>query len=184
MILRLRLGVGHAGQRGEVAVGRFHVDEVHLELATERVLDLVGLAGAHQAGVDEDTRELVADRLVHQGRRHGGIHATAQRAQHPVASHLGLHGRHLLLDDGDMRPPREAAAHVDEEVVEDLAAPVGVHDLGVELQAEEATLGVVHGCHRSAGARGARGEALGHGGDGVAVAHPHARCRRPVRAQG
>ena len=41
-------------------------------------------------------------------------------------------------------------------------------------------------CMAATGAPGARGrgaEAVGHGGDGVAVAHPDARCRRPVRAQ-
>ena len=44
-----------------------------------------------------------------------------------------------------------APAHVDQEVVEHLAAAVGVHDLGVELQPEEPALGVVHGGDRRPG---------------------------------
>ena len=42
--LALALGIGHAGQCGEVAVGSLHVDQVDVELAAEGVLDLVGLA--------------------------------------------------------------------------------------------------------------------------------------------
>ena len=58
-------------------------------------------------------------------------------------------------------------------MVEDLAAPVGVHHLGMELQTEEPALGVVHGRHRRTLADCGGHEALGHFGDRVAVAHPH-----------
>jgi hypothetical protein len=116
-----------------------------------RKVDLVGLAGPHQAGVDEDARELVPHRLVHQRGGHGRVHSAAQRAQHSVRAHLGADGLDLLLDDGHMRPPRRAPAHVHQEVVEHLAAPVGVHHLGMELQTEEPPRRVVHGRHRRAG---------------------------------
>ena len=53
-----------------------------MELAPEGLLDLLGLAGPHEPGVDEDAGELVADRLVHQGGGHRRVDAaaTARRA--------------------------------------------------------------------------------------------------------
>ena len=181
--LALALGIGHPLERREVAVGGLHVDQVHVELALEGVLDLVGLAGAHQPGVDEDTGELLADGLVDQRRRHGRVHTAAQRAQDPRRAHLSLHRGHLLLDDRDMGPARETPAGVEEEALEHLAAPLGVDHLGMELHPEDAALGVVEGGDRGVGT-GRRGhETRRHLGDGVAVAHPHLGLRRPVDAQ-
>ena len=157
--------------------------QVDLELPAERVLDLIRLARPHEPGVDEDTGELVADGLVDQRRRHGRVDPAAQRAQHPLAADLRLHRGHLLLDDRHVGPRRQAAARVEEEALEDLAAPLGVHDLGMELQPEDAALGVVHGGHRRIRAGGGGHEPRRHFGDGVAVAHPDlgrwwaSRCR-------
>ena len=54
---------------------RLHVDERHLEVAAERLDHLLGLALPEQAVVDEDARQLVADRLVDEQRRDGGVDA-------------------------------------------------------------------------------------------------------------
>ncbi len=52
-------------------------------------LDLLALAGAHEAGVDEDGRELVADRLVDERGRHGRVDAAREGAEHPAVADLG-----------------------------------------------------------------------------------------------
>ena len=83
MRLALLLGVEDAGQSVEEPVGRPHVQQLDAEVATERLDDLLALASTHEAGVDEDARELVADRLVDEGGGDGGVDATGQAADRP-----------------------------------------------------------------------------------------------------
>ena len=89
MILRFRSGIDDVVERVEEPVGRLHVDEVDVELAAERLLDLVGLAQPQQPGVDEHAGELVADRLVHQRGRDRGVDAARQPADDPLVADLG-----------------------------------------------------------------------------------------------
>ena len=63
---------------------------------------------------------------------------------------------------------------------EQVAAVLGVDDLGVELHAEDPPVGIVEGGHRGVRAAGSGHEALGGPGDGVAVAHPHLGRLGPV----
>ena len=86
--LALVLRVLDPVQRAEEPVGRLHVDEVDLELAAERLLDLLGLAQAEEPGVDEDARELVADRLVHERGGHGGVDPAGEPADHTRVADL------------------------------------------------------------------------------------------------
>ena len=62
MIFRFR----DPGKRVEETIFDLQVDEVHVECSFERLFNLLGLALAEKPVVDEDTDELVADRLVHQ----------------------------------------------------------------------------------------------------------------------
>ena len=96
MILRLRSGIDHVVERAEEPVARLHVHEIDRELAAERLLDLLGLVAAQQAGVDEHARELVADRLVHERGRDRGVDAARQPADHALGPDLGA----------DLRRPR------------------------------------------------------------------------------
>ena len=58
-------------------------------MAAEQPHHLFALAGAHQAVVDEDAGELVADRLVDQHRRDRRIDAAGEAANHPPLADLG-----------------------------------------------------------------------------------------------
>ena len=80
--------------------------EVDGELLQERRLDLLALARPHQAGVDEDARELVADRLVDERRRDGRVDAPRERAEHAAVADLGADRLDLRLDDRGVRPGR------------------------------------------------------------------------------
>ena len=71
------------GEPREEPVRGLHVHERHLEVPAERLLDLLGLALAVQAVVDEHARELVADRPVHEERRHRGVDAAARARTAP-----------------------------------------------------------------------------------------------------
>ena len=110
------------------------VDERHVEAVAERLDDLRGLVAAQQAVVDEDARELVADRLVHEQRRDRAVDAARERRRAPArgrprarirstCSSITAAGVHVGDDAGDAV----------EEVLQHLLAVRRVHDLGVEL---------------------------------------------------
>ena len=84
------------------------VHERHVEVAAERLGDLLGLVRAHEAVVDEDARELVADRLVDEQRRDRGVDAAGEPADHPLRADLRADPLDLLLDHGRRRPRRAA----------------------------------------------------------------------------
>ena len=67
--LALRLRVADAGEPVEEQILRLHMHQRNVVVLAEQRHDLVGLARAHQAGVDEDAGQLFADRLVDQDGR-------------------------------------------------------------------------------------------------------------------
>ena len=84
--LPLLLRVGDAREAREEALLRLDVHERDVEVAAERLDHLLRLALAQEAVVDEDARELVADRLVDEQRRDGRVDAAGERAEHALAS--------------------------------------------------------------------------------------------------
>ena len=73
-----------------------------------------------QPVVDEDARELVADRLVHEQRRDRGVDAARERAEDALAADLRADPLDLLLDHGGGRPGRRRAGDAVEEVLQQL----------------------------------------------------------------
>ena len=171
--LALRLRVGHAVERGEERLGRIHMDQRDVVVVAEHRHDLVRLVQPHQAVVDEDAGELVADRLVDQHRRDRGIDAAGEAADHPpladlladLADHLGAVGRHrpvgLQPDDLVDEIRRAASRH-----------PACARPRGGTWSRSSG------GLSSAAMAKGAFSEvpmtskARGQRGDAVAVAHP------------
>jgi hypothetical protein len=68
--LALPLRVGDAGERGQEPILGVDHDEVHVERAAEDRGHVVALSRAEEAVVDEDARQALADRAVHQRRHH------------------------------------------------------------------------------------------------------------------
>ena len=147
-ILRFSSGIGDAGEAREEALLRLHVDERDVEVAGERLDDLLGLVLAQEAVVDEDARELVADRLVHEERSDRGVDAARERAEHALRADRRADPRDLLLDDRGGRPRRRRAGDLVEEVLEDVLPVRRVHDLGVELDAVQPRAPVLEGGDR------------------------------------
>ncbi len=166
--LALLLRLLDAVEQLEEALLRLHVDERDVEMLAERLDDLPGLVLAQQAVVDEDARELLADRLVDEQRRDGRVDAARQRAQHALAPDLRADPLDLLLDHGGRRPGGRCVGDVVEEVLEHVHAVRRVDDLRMELDAVEAALGRLEGGDR-------RGR-----GDSRRRARPRGR-RRPCR---
>ena len=114
------------------------------------------LALAQQAVVDEDARQLVADRLVHEQRSDGGVDAAGERAEHALAADLGADALDLLLDHGRRRPDGRGAGDLVEEVLQHVLSVRRVHDLGMELDAVQLPRAILERGH---------GRVLGRGDD-------------------
>src|SRR5262249_61639665 len=105
------------------------------EVPADRPHPLLRFVLAQQPMVDEDARELVADRLVHEQRRDRRVDPTRECAEDALAPDLRSDPLDLLLDHGCGRPRGRRAGDVVEEVLEQLAAVRRMDDLGMALHA-------------------------------------------------
>jgi hypothetical protein len=153
------------------------------KVPTERRLDLFGLSLTEQAVVDEDARELIADRLVDQRRRHRRVDPARQPADDLLITDLRSDRRHLLFDDGVARPGGPGITTVEEEPFQDLHPARRVGHLGVELHSEDAPLPVLHRRHRRRRGGGDTHESFRDHRDRVTMAHPHVLALGQVTEQ-
>ena len=109
------------------------MDERDVVVAAEQPDDLLRLVLPHQAVVDEDAGELVADRLVDQHRGDRGIDAAGKAADHPALADL-LADAAIACSRMRHRPVAGKAGDLVDEIGEKLCAVRRVHDLGVEHQ--------------------------------------------------
>ena len=80
------------------------MDERNVEVAAEERHHLLGLALAHEAVVDEDAGELVADRLVQEHGRDRRIDPARQAADDARLADLSANAGDLLGAEGRHRP--------------------------------------------------------------------------------
>ena len=170
--LRFSSGSVDAGELREEPLLGVDVHERHVEVALEGLDDLERLVLAQQPVVDEDARELVADRLVDEQRGDRGVDAAGEAADHALAADLGADALDLLLDHRGGRPGGRRAGDLVEEVLQQVLAVRRVHDLGVELDAVELAPRLLEGGDRRRRRAGDDARALGRRRDRVAVAHP------------
>ena len=149
------------------------MNERDVVAAPEQRDDLLGLAKPHQAMVDEDAGQLLADRFVDQDGGDRAVDSAGQPADHLSASDLGPNVGDLGIAVARHRPVAGAAADVTDEIGEKLAAVGRVHDLGVEHQAVAPRGLIGRDCERRAFGTGDHGEAGRERFHAVAVAHPH-----------
>ena len=130
--LALGLRIVEPLERLEEFVGRVDMDERDVEMAAEQAHHLLRLALAHEAVIDEDAGQLVADRLVDQHRRDRRIDAAREAADHARLADLRADARDLLGAEGGHRPVALEARDLVQEIGDELR-PVGRMDhLGVE----------------------------------------------------
>ena len=135
MILRFSSGSVMPRESLEEPLAGVDVDELDAHVPPEGLHDLLGLALAHEPGVDVDAGELVADGPMDERRRDRGVHPAGQPADGPAVTDLAAHGLDLRVDDRRHRPGRPAPADVEQEAAEHLLAARRVRDLRVELDA-------------------------------------------------
>ncbi len=142
------------------------------EVALERDAQQLRLPLAHQAVVDVDAGQLVADGPMDQRRSDSAVDAARQGADHvPLADSFADLG-HRRLDQVRGGPVRTRTGNAHHEVAQHIAADRGVDDLGMELDAVQVAARVGQaGVRRGVGLRD-RPEALRRADDRVAVAHP------------
>ena len=181
--LALGLRVDDPVELAEEHLGDVLHHQAYIGGRDEILLDLLGLALTEQAVVDEDAHQLVADRAVQQGGRDGRVDAAGQPAQHALVADDRTDLRDRVIDDVRRGPVRRATGDLVEEVLQDLLAVLGVHNLGVPLDAGQLALDVLERRNRGTCRTGQRGEAGSGGVHRVAVAHPGAERRGDLAQQ-
>ncbi len=131
----LLLGVDDAGERVEELVRRVHMHEPDMSLGDHHVDHALALATTEQPVVDKDARQLIAHRAVHERGGDGRVDAAAQRADHLASADLAAQRVDGGLDERVRLPGARTAAHVDEEVAQDLTAQRRVRHLEMKLDA-------------------------------------------------
>ena len=172
IILRFCSGSDDPRQLGEETLLGLHVNQRDVEVAAEGLLHILALVLAHEAVVDEDAGELVADGLVGEEGGYRRVHPAGKPAHHLLVAHLAADALHGLLDDGSRRPGRGNAADLVQEILQDVLAVDGVAHLRMELHAVQTGPPVLHGGHGHAGTLRRGAEAGRHFHHRVAVAHP------------
>src|SRR5690606_35881835 len=126
-------------------VGRLDVDQVDLEVTAERLFHLFGFPGPEETMIDEDAGQPVTHRLVDEGGRHRRVDSPRERTDDAVFADLGPDLLDLGLDDRVRRPGGTGATCLVEEMTQDLVAAWRVGHFGMELDAVETPLPILHG---------------------------------------
>ena len=134
MILRLRLRVGHPGQRGqEVGAASTTLSSTPVA-ATKSFSTCSASPGAQQPVVDEHAGEPRPDGPLHQRGGDRGVHAAGQPADRPAVADLRPRSARSAPRSRRAWSSRPAAGRGQEPAQHDHAV-LGVQDLGMELHA-------------------------------------------------
>ena len=172
--LALLLRLGHTLELFIETLLGVDADKVQVVRAfhAEHGLDLVPLVLSEEAVIDEDARQLLADRLREQDRRHGGVDAARKRTERLARANLLAQGFDRRPDEGRHPPVALAQRDAAHEVFKNLRAVFRVHDLGMELHGIELSCRIFHRCDGTVRRLCRHAKALGRFGDVVGVAHP------------
>ena len=142
-------------------------------MVAEQRDDLFGLVHPHEAMIDEDAGQLVADRFVDEHCSNRRIDPARKTADDLAVTHLFADFRDLGAAKLGHGPVAREPADMAHEIGKQLAAIGRVDHFGVELRA--VILALLVGDDREGGAvaGGDDAEAGGEAGDLVAMAHPH-----------
>ena len=154
----------------------FGVNTYHIETeALVIVKDVLELVFAEETVVNENTSQILANRLVEKHRRNARIHATAQSKHHLVVADLRLQFGYRGVDERCRRPILFAAADAHHKILQEQCALQRVEHFGVELHAPNLLVfGGVGSVFYGFGGCNAL-KIVGNCRNGVAVAHPHLR---------
>ncbi len=175
--LALLLGIADAPQMPKKERPRVALDERNVVVAAKQLHHFLRLAVAQKPVIDENARELIADRLMDQYGGNRGIDPARQPADHPTFADSRTDALDRLTPEGRHRPVAAATCDAMGEILEERAALRGVNDLGVKLNAIKAArvIGDRREGRAVAGGDGAKPRRQRH--HPIAVAHPHLLAR-------
>ncbi len=174
--LALFFGVVDAGEPRQKQLAGIAMNQRDVVMAAEQIDHFLRLASTQKAGVDKDAGQLVADRLVQQGRGNRGIDPAREAADDIGVADLLADSLERLGAEQRHRPIAAAAGDFVGKVAQQFGTLGRVRHLGMKQKTVKAPLVV-----------GDRGIGCGlAGGDGaeprwqcfdlVAVAHPYLRA--------
>ena len=127
--------IGDAGQRRQKLIFRFHDVQIGFEMRREFANDRRFFVLPQQAVVDQDARQLRANRLGQQRRHDRGIDAAGQAANDAAIANSLAQFADRLLGEIVQLPRAVAAADVRQEIRQDRFARRRVRDFRMKLQA-------------------------------------------------
>ena len=122
--------------------------------------------------VHEDGGQTVADRMVHERRRNGGIHAARQGEQHFLSLQFFRVFLHGPVNEIVHRPVAPAMTDPEQEVLQQRLSVNGMRDFRMELHAVQRFFFIAHRGDRAVRRFCEAPEAFRQHGDVVRVAHP------------
>ena len=139
--------------------------------------DILVFVLTQETMVDEDTCEVLADRLVEEDCRHRGVDTAREGQDDLVITQLSTKLSHGALNERGWRPVATDTRYL-EEVIKDLETFFRVECFGMELNPPRTLAINTEGCCLYVLGAGDDTEALRERGDGITVGHPDdtARC--------
>ncbi len=170
--LAFALGICDTSQFAEKFLRSIHSYDVETKalIVVEHILELIF---AEHAVVHEYTGQILAYSLVQKHGCDGGVYAAAQSEHHLVVTELFAQRLHSGINERRRIPVLLTTADIDYEVFEQIRAGYRVVDFGMELHAPCLLTFDLIGSHLHMVCRSNYLKRLRHGGDGIAMTHPH-----------
>ena len=169
----LHLWLGNASQKLCVALLCVNVNQRHVELLAEDLLNHLWLALTEHAVVHKHAGKLIANSTVDKGCNNRRVNATRERQNNATVTDLLANLLYLLLNDVVHGPNLLKATDIEQEVRKHLGTTLGVVDLWVELSGIQVLSSVFHSCDWANIGRSGNGKALWNLRHSIAVAHPN-----------
>ena len=153
--LPLLLGFGHTFQAFDKKFRGIDHPEIDFEISFVERFDVSALIFAQKAVVDKNAGKLLADRLVQESGRNGGIDPAGETEEDAGFANLGPDVGHRVGDKILGGPVLLRTANPDQEIADHVHAAFGVENLRMKLNAVEAAFRILYagegrGCQETA----------------------------------
>ena len=169
----LHLWLGNASQKLCVALLCVNVNQRHVELLAENLLNHLWLALTEHAMVNKHAGQLVANSAMDKSCDNRRVNAAGKRQNNAAIANLLANLLNLLLNDVVHGPSLLKTTDIEQEVRKHLGTAFGVINLWVELSGIQVLSSVFHSSDRAYVGRSGNGKALWDLRHSVAVTHPN-----------
>ena len=169
----LHLWLGNASQKLCIAFLCVNVNQRHVELLAEDLLNHLWLTLAEHAVVHKYAGQLIANSAMDKSCDNRRVNAAGKRQNDAAIANLLANLLHLLLNDVVHGPRLLKTTDIEQEVRKHLGTALGVVDLWVELRRIQVLSSVFHSSNRANISRSGNGKAFWDLRHSIAVAHPN-----------